>query len=119
MNTNSCDFIFSQDKLFIRMRGEIDHHSAKAIREEIDRELIYYRAKTVILDLTNIEFMDSSGLGLILGRYAKTKALGGSLQISGPNKNAKKILMLAGIDKYIKITDNLKEIRDEDQKNKA
>ena len=61
------------ESLEIQLKGEIDHHTAARIREEIDREVYFYRAPRVIIDLSHIDFMDSSGLGLILGRYTKLK----------------------------------------------
>ncbi len=82
--------------LLIKLCGEVDHHSAKPIREDIDRELFYYRAATVIIDLSEISFMDSAGLGLILGRYTRTKELGGSLRLLNPTPDIVRLLELAG-----------------------
>nr|MBQ4317722.1 anti-sigma factor antagonist [Clostridia bacterium] len=82
--------------LLIRLNGEIDHHSAKEVRENIDRELFYYRPATLILDLGSIGFMDSAGLGLILGRYTKAKELGGTVRLLNPTPAIVKLLELAG-----------------------
>ena len=91
------------ESLEIQLKGEIDHHTAARIREEIDREVYFYRAPRVIIDLSHIDFMDSSGLGLILGRYTKLKDMGSELILKEPTEEIMKILKLAGVDKLIKI----------------
>lgn len=92
-----CDF--EGGVLRIWIYGEIDHHSAGVVREEIDRNIFFYRPKKVVFDLSEIGFMDSSGLGLILGRYTKVKDLGGEMAIENPSEEILKILRLAGADK--------------------
>ena len=88
--------------LVLKLGGEIDHHSALSLRQSAD-ELIYrYRPLTLVLDLSGIEFMDSSGLGFIMGRYALQKKLGGSLVIRDPNARVSKIIALAGLERIIK-----------------
>lgn len=94
---------YDEGILKIGLKGDIDHHAVAEIREEIDTNLYLYRATTVILDLSEVEFMDSSGLGLILGRYSKIKELGGKLIISDPAPSVERILDMAGTGKIIKI----------------
>jgi len=89
--------------LLLRVSGEIDHHSAKDVRESIDRELFYYRPDTLIMDMSSVGFMDSAGLGLILGRYTKIKELGGTLRILNPTDEIRRLLELAGTAKLIPI----------------
>lgn len=90
---------FENRILRIEIFGEIDHHSAAGVREEIDRNIFFYRPEKVVLDLSEIGFMDSSGLGLILGRYTKIKDLGGEMALENPSEEILKILQLAGVDK--------------------
>jgi stage II sporulation protein AA (anti-sigma F factor antagonist) len=94
---------FSGELLAVRILGEIDHHSALGIRHGIDAMIFEKRPTRLILDLSRIDFMDSSGLGLILGRYAEMKRLGGDMVVINPNKNVMKILRLAGAERMIKI----------------
>lgn len=101
---------FSKDVLFVKLRGDIDHHSAKYIREEIDREMYKYSPKTMIMDLSSVDFMDSSGLGLILGRYTKINMLGGILKVSNPSDRIEEMLLMAGTDKLIPIEKGVKYI---------
>lgn len=103
MQGAKCNIEYNDGILIIKITGDIDHHSAKPLREEIDTNLYLYRAKTVIMDLYGVDFMDSSGLGLILGRYTKINDLGGRLIIANPDDNVSRILTLAGTDKLITI----------------
>ena len=87
----------------IRLQGEIDHHSAVALREELDREIMRERPRRLVLNLSQIEFMDSAGLGLLMGRYRLVRELGGVMAISAPNARVMKILRLAGMERLFEI----------------
>ena len=93
----------ARDTLRVTLACEIDHHSAKGIREEIDDLLFAHRPRTLILSLSEVSFMDSSGLGLILGRLTRMEELGGKLILEDPTRQTLKILRLAGLDKKIKV----------------
>lgn len=89
--------------LSIRVRGEIDHHTAAAIRQGIDAILFEKRPSKLILDLSAVSFMDSSGLGLIMGRYSVMKELGGDMTVWNPSPETRAILTLAGMERLVKI----------------
>ncbi|MBQ9978833.1 MAG: anti-sigma factor antagonist [Clostridia bacterium] len=93
----------NNDALEIKMVGEIDHHSAVSVRADIDAMIFEQRPKRLILDLSEISFMDSSGLGLIMGRYSLVRELGGTLLLRSPTAAVTKILSLAGMERIIKI----------------
>ena len=95
--------ITSGRSLTIYLEGDIDHHSARRIRSRIDTKVFIQRPDEVILDLSRVCFMDSSGLGLILGRYAKAVELGISFKVANPNPDVRRILDLAGTERLIKI----------------
>ena len=103
MNGLTAEYEFSDGVLTIRLRGEIDHHSVKYVREEIDRQILLLRSRTVHLDMKEVGFMDSSGLGLIMGRYNHTKENGIAFKVVKPCKSAERVLRLAGADKMIDI----------------
>ncbi len=89
--------------LLARVSGEIDHHSAAGIREEIDSALVRTRPKKLILDLGHTDFMDSSGLGLILGRMRKCEEEGIPFCLLNPTAPILKILRLAGVESRLEI----------------
>lgn len=91
------------DELLVRIAGEIDHHSAVYARSEIDKRIAELCPKRTVLDLSGIDFMDSSGLGLVMGRYQKMRAVGGELILRHPNERVVKIFKLAGLEKIVKI----------------
>lgn len=106
MQPKKCDIEYNEGVLTVRLAGEIDHHRAKALREEIDRALFLYRAPTAIIDLKGVGFMDSAGLGLILGRYTRAKQLGTRLIVTDPEPSVERIFTLAGTEKLITIKKN-------------
>lgn len=89
--------------LSVRIRGEIDHHTAAGIRQGIDGVLFEKRPKKLILDLSAVSFMDSSGLGLIMGRFSVMKELGGEMTVWNPSRETRAILTLAGMERLVRI----------------
>ncbi len=97
------DSEFDGASLKIKLRGEIDHHTAAVVRVSMD-ELIRSRApRTLLLDMSAVDFMDSSGLGLIMGRYALMQSVGGETVILDPSPATERIMGLAGMERMIKI----------------
>ena len=94
---------YREDILTASLGGEIDHHSAVSVRGKIDDALFLHHPKTLIIDIARVDFMDSSGLGLIMGRLAKTKELGMELIIQNPSKRVLRMLKMAGLDRMIPI----------------
>lgn len=101
MDKLRLDSVAGDGVIVFRLYGAIDHHSVRNVRIAIDTDISRSRAKEVVLDLSGVEFMDSSGLGLILGRYTKITDLGGHLTLRGLTDEAMKIVTLAGVDKFI------------------
>ena len=89
--------------LVVSITGDVDHHSATGIREEIDRLLEEKKPSALLLDLGGTDFMDSSGLGLILGRKRKTEEMGIGLILINPTEGCRKILRLAGMENKIEM----------------
>ena len=96
-------FIYEGKALTVRILGDIDHHSARGVREKIDGVIFDKKPLIVLLDLSCVDFMDSSGLGLILGRYTISKDMGAEFKIIKPSNNVRRILDLAGIERLMKI----------------
>ncbi|MDI6602412.1 MAG: anti-sigma F factor antagonist [Thermoanaerobacteraceae bacterium] len=107
------DFKIERDNncLIVSLEGEVDHHNSEIIKDKIDDGIIKYHARNLILDFSSVDFMDSSGIGLILGRYKKISALDGNIYIVD-NEKLKRILEMSGIYKIIKIFDSLDKARE-------
>ena len=89
--------------LTIFLSGDIDHHNAAYIREAVDEITDSSHARHLILNFKDIAFMDSSGIGLIMGRFKKMQALGGDVVVAGAKAATKRILKLSGIERLVKI----------------
>ena len=94
-----CACEYKNDTLYAKIDGEIDHHTAKPIREKIDAEMLSYRPKVLRIDLSAVGFMDSSGLGLILGRSALAEKMDASILLYGASARVVKILSMAGVER--------------------
>lgn len=95
--------------LIVGVIGELDHHSAEYIRNKVDGEIIKSSTKNVIFDLSKVTFMDSSGIGVIIGRYKNVTKLKGKTSITGLNDHIKKIFDMAGLLKIIPSYDNMED----------
>ena len=84
--------------LLAQLSGEIDHHGAATLREEIDARVTAVAPSVLVLDFSAVTFMDSSGIGLILGRHKLLHALGGVLVVQKAPADIKRMLAIAGID---------------------
>ncbi len=89
--------------LVISVDGEIDHHETKTLRVDIDEKIVKSVPEKIVFDFSRTTFMDSSGLGLILGRYRKAKEVGVGVEIVNPGEKIMKIITMAGLDKFITV----------------
>lgn len=96
-------FAIENDSLRIFIIGEITHTTARKMREKIDEKIFELSLKKVILDFSQLEFMDSAGIGLIIGRNRVIKEVNAELVIENPSANIFNILKCSGIDKIVKI----------------
>ena len=99
-----CLLEYKDDVLYATLVGEIDHHSAQPLRGAIDREMVKYRPKVLCIDLGRVGFMDSSGLGLILGRSAMAQELGACVRLCRVDERTMKILNMAGVERVVGIS---------------
>lgn len=90
------------------LAGELDHHSAAEVREKIDIQISCKQPNHLILDFKNITFMDSSGIGLVMGRFRLMQSHHGSLEIRNVTPQTKKIMELAGLGR-IAIINEIKD----------
>ncbi|HAN09208.1 MAG TPA: anti-sigma F factor antagonist [Clostridiales bacterium] len=98
--------------MLVKFMGEIDHHESKTLRGEIDDVIESDDIKNVIFDFTNVEFMDSSGIGMILGRYRKVEDKDGGVFLVNVRENLDDIFRISGVYSVAKKYDTLSEAMD-------
>ena len=115
MGKNSCQVQIDCDGsvMVAKLSGELDHHGAVAVRTLIDAEICRLSPKRTVLDLGSLDFMDSSGLGLIMGRYALMQRRGGEFLVRSPNERVLKIFKLAGLERMVRIENGVESERRE------
>jgi len=86
-----------KNELVVRLSGELDHNAASRIRRELDDANLRTGPRRLVLELNGLDFMDSSGIGLIIGRYKLMKRLGGSVAVSSPDARVDRIFKMAGL----------------------
>ena len=94
--------------LYIQITEEIDHHSTQIIRRKMDNEITRFMHRKVVFDFNKVSFMDSAGIGLLIGRYKLAKMLGGVAEITNTSKSIEKVLEMSGITRIIPIIQNSK-----------
>lgn len=85
------------------LSGELDHHSARVMREAIDGAVELNMPERLILNFKNISFMDSSGIGLVMGRYGKLCKTGAELVVAEAPPQIYKMMKLAGLERLAKL----------------
>lgn len=95
------------EKLTAFLSGELDHHHAKEIREAIDFAVREQFPPVVVLDFRHVTFMDSSGIGLIMGRSRLMEEYGGTLEIHNPSQQIRKVLRISGADRLAVIRNHV------------
>ncbi len=97
---------YEKDKLLIfKISEEIDDYTVRKIRRRADYEIERYMPKRVVFDFDSVTFMDSAGIGLIIGRYKFVNMLGGKLELTNLTQNVKKIFEMSGILKIIPVVE--------------
>lgn len=103
------NFIKKSNILIVGLIGELDHHTAAEVRAKIDDKIESENIKKLILDFSRVSFMDSSGIGVVVGRSKKLSHLGGSVCIANASGSVKKVFELSGLYKIIKNFDTVEK----------
>lgn len=98
-----------QSVILVRLAGELDHHQAHRVREEVDRELERHPEGALLFNLGGLSFMDSSGVGALLGRYRKISARGRRMAVCETPAAIARITELSGLARIIPFFDHEKE----------
>ncbi|MFQ3542912.1 anti-sigma F factor antagonist [Halobacillus rhizosphaerae] len=100
------EFEIRENVLLVRMDGELDHHETNQLRAEWQSQLQRNGVEHVIVNLERLTFMDSSGLGVMLGRYKEVQAFGGEMVICAISPEVRRLFELSGMFKIVKLVDN-------------
>ena len=103
MEQKTEEFAIIDNYLCIRMPREVDHHGAAGIRESADRLILDDQVKNIVFDFENTTFMDSSGIGIIIGRYRKISCFGGKVYAINTSNRIRKLLKTSGMSAIIEI----------------
>ena len=95
------NYIENQKVLIFRITEEIDEFKAKEIRRKADYEIERFMPKRVIFDFNSVSFMDSSGIGMVIGRYKQTSLLGGKMELANLRPSVRKIFEMSGVLRLI------------------
>ena len=87
----------NRNTLTVRLSGELDHRAAAQIRSELDGLIAKSGVRRLVFDLSGLEFMDSSGIGLIIGRYKLMSSRAGTVAVTGPDKHIDRIFEMSGL----------------------
>ena len=98
-----------EDKLIVTLNGELDHHSAEEVRVKIDDRLDRDNVRKLILNFSGVTFMNSSGIGVVIGRYKKLITKDGKVVIAEPKGSVKRVFELSGLFKIVKAYDSIEE----------
>lgn len=102
-------FKLSGQHLIIYLKEELDHHQALLLRERADRIIERENVKYLIFDFSGVSFMDSSGIGMIMGRYKKVIFIGGKVAVTSVNPSVDRILRLSGLYGIMERYDSVRE----------
>jgi stage II sporulation protein AA (anti-sigma F factor antagonist) len=102
-------FLRAGSTLIVRMAGELDHHVADKLRTKIDDRMSREKLRNILFDFKEVQFMDSSGLGMILGRYKNVAGKGGKVLVCSLNPRVRRIFEMAGLQNKITICRSEKE----------
>lgn len=106
----NCHYELKGFGLIIHVPTELDHHVAKSIQEDVDAMIETYGVRTVIFDFAQTEFMDSSGIGVILGRSRNLNFSGGKVKAKNLNSpRIQKIFQMSGLDQVISVENEGRE----------
>lgn len=97
------DFKVIDNYLMVKMPEEIDHHKSSYISETADKYILQQKVSNVVFDFEDTRFMDSSGIGIIMGRYKKIACFGGKVFAIHADRQIKRILYISGLNRIVEI----------------
>ncbi|MBW8349141.1 anti-sigma F factor antagonist [Bacillus sp. IITD106] len=99
----SINLEVKQDVLCIRLSGELDHHTAEELKSRVTDAIEKYQILHIVMNLEKLTFMDSSGLGVVLGRYKQIKSKNGEMVVCAITPPVKRLFEMSGLFKIIRL----------------
>ncbi len=106
------EMLHKNDSLVVRLYGELDHFASQKIRKEVDGEYRKEISRNILFNMENLSFMDSSGVGVIMGRYKLVASKGGKVAVCGISLSLKKVMEVSGLLKLVEVYENEDEALD-------
>lgn len=100
------EFEYSSKALIVRLKGELDHHTAETVKTRMEEAIERGNSNNIILSMKQLSFMDSSGLGVILGRYKQVSAKGGKMVVCDVNPAVQRLFQMSGLFKILAMEEN-------------
>ena len=94
---------YRDGRLTVYLQGELDHHGVKGSMDAIERLLDAYMPRDVVLDLSSLNFMDSSGIALILKLYRRQQSVGGRAWVENPAEQPARVIDASGINRLVNV----------------
>ncbi|HHY04020.1 MAG TPA: anti-sigma F factor antagonist [Thermoanaerobacterales bacterium] len=91
------NFKIQNNIIIVDLNGELDHHMAQLVKQQLNAFLLKKQAKKILFDFKNVTFMDSSGIGMILGRYKELQKINGKVGVVNVTSNIKRIFEMSGL----------------------
>lgn len=108
----NVQMFIKKDVLFNRLEGELDQGSVENFRIKVIELIEKYHIKYLVLNFNKLNFMDSSGIGFIIGRFNKLKEVGGKVILCDMNEQIERIVYLSGLNRICKIMNNEFEVNE-------
>ena len=103
------NYFIKKDIIFIRVSGEMDQETIKPFKDKLIDIIEKYSVKNIVFNFNELEFMDSTGIGMIIGRYNQIKKKGGKIILCSLNKQISRIVMLSGLSRICLLKDSEEE----------
>lgn len=105
-----AEYEMERRTLVIRVNGDLDHHNAERIRETADRLIDANGIRRVVFDFSQSGFMDSSGIGVVMGRCKKMRYVGGKVSVAGAGKRIRQIFQMSGLGQVVELCEEPADI---------
>ena len=103
----NCKYIQEDKLLLLQITEEIDHHFVEEIKRRADYEITRYMPRKVVFDFNKVTFMDSAGIGMLIGRYKICKMLGSTIEMINVKPSIRKVFEMSGVLKIVPISNSI------------